>query len=252
MTKISLLKINNYEDVTPLFVALSIIISYNFIRFYEAKVGKVVWFKDWFAAYKYAFYLINILSIVGLITLVFFTEFNLQSLVVLIPFGIMTFFYAIPILKIKNVEVSFRNFPFIKIFSIAFAWAGVTVIFPQTALGLEFKTTNYLEFIQRFFILLAIILPFDIRDIKYDLKKLKTLPQVVGVPKSKVLGIVFILFFVVLELLKTENYFFSTFIIGVITGMFLLFSSEKKLNYYASFWVEAIPIYWLVIILLNV
>jgi hypothetical protein len=38
--------------------------------------------------------------------------------------------------------------------------------------------------------------------------------------------------------------------ISIITGMFLLFSTENRPRYFTSFWVESIPIMWLILTVL--
>ncbi|GAL61001.1 hypothetical protein JCM19300_3939 [Algibacter lectus] len=38
-------------------------------------------------------------------------------------------------------------------------------------------------------------------------------------------------------------------ILSILTAVFLLWSSKKQSIYYASFWVEALPVFWLVLML---
>ena len=253
LTKITLFEFGITDNFTSVFVALSIIISYNFIRFLEIKEKRLHWFKNWFFEYKKELFLLSFLSLVILIYILFFTKFNLKAILVLLPFAFMTFFYAIPLFKIGNIEVSFRNFPFIKIISIAIAWSGITVLFPLYESNYEFTSNVYIEFLQRFFILIAITLPFDIRDADVDPKSLKTLPQVLGVTNSKIIGYVLLLLVVSLEFLKEifkipDSYLLI--IISFVTAVFLVFSSPKRNRYFTSFWVEAIPILWFVLIVL--
>ena len=160
----------------------------------------------------------------------------------------MTLFYVIPIFKIKNIEISFRNFPSIKIFSICIAWAGISVFFPLYEAHSIIDLDVYLEFIQRLLFLIVIALPFDIRDVKVDPESLKTLPQALGINAAKLVGLVLLLEFVLLELCKQNFSLESIFIltvIAIISGLFLWFSSSDKSRYYTSFWVESIPIIWI-------
>lgn len=249
LTKITLLKFGFSNSNSPLFVALSIIMSYNFIRFYEIKTNRLGWLKDWFLKQKTALSLLSIVSVLAIGFVLFFTEFNLNSLVIVFPFAFMTFFYVIPIFKIRGVEISFRNFPGIKIFSIAIAWAGITVLFPLYEKDVFFNTEVFLEFIQRILILIVITLPFDIRDLQSDSEDLKTIPQVLGIQNTKLIGMLLLVFFVLLGCIEKNN-LITTFITAIITGFFLIFSTVSTSRYYASFWVEAIPIFWLCLILL--
>ena len=74
ITKITLIEFGIAESFVPSFVALSIIISYNFIRFYEIKVNKRNWFKSWFLTCKKSLKILVVLSASGLIYIVFFTN----------------------------------------------------------------------------------------------------------------------------------------------------------------------------------
>lgn len=249
MTKISLLKFGYSSNLTPVFVSLSTFVSYNFIRFYEVKTDSLGWLKKWFISNQRKLLVLSVLSIIILLYFLFFCSLNLKSLLILIPFGFMTFFYVVPLLKVGKYEISFRNFPGVKIFSIAIAWAGISVLFPLFESGEIFSKTVYLEFIQRILILIVIILPFDIRDMYTDSKELKTLPIVLGVRGVKILGFTLLLAFVLLEYLK-DSPSITSFYIAIITGVFLWFASSKKTRFYTSFWVEAIPMLWLLLIVL--
>ncbi len=248
LTKITLIGFGLADNLTPLFVAFSILLSYNFIRFYEIKDGGLNWFKDWFFMYIKELLALMIFSIFGLGYISFFTEFNLKSILILFPFAFMTFFYAVPLFKIGKLEVSFRNFPMIKIFSIAIAWAGISVFFPLEEVNYQFTSAVYLEFFQRILFLLAITIPFDIRDVEADSKSLKTLPQTLGITNSKILGTLCLIGFLLLETFK-ENFTYAglliVLIVSMITALFLWFTSSKQSRFYTGFWVESVPIIWL-------
>lgn len=248
ITKITLVNFGTENRLTPYFVAFSILLSYNFIRYYEIKENRLSWFKSWFALNFNKIMTLMALSILGLCYISFFADFNLKSLIVLFPFAFMTLFYAVPLFKIGKTEITFRNFPMIKIFSIAIAWAGISVFFPLNEAKHQLTSSVYLEFFQRILFLLAITIPFDIRDVAIDSKSLKTLPQILGITSSKILGILLLFGFVLLEIFK-ENFTYAGFlivlIISIISGIFLWFSSPKRSRYYTSFWVESIPVIWL-------
>lgn len=247
LTEITLDKFEILESLTSIFVALSIVISYNFIRFFEIKYRRLEWFKNWFLSYKKSLLVLSLLSALLLVRIVFFSSFKITSLIILFPFAFMTLFYVIPLFKIGKIEFSFRNFPSIKIISIAIAWAGITVLFPLYEAGYEFNSIVYLEFAQRFLFLMVIIIPFDIRDVYIDSKSLKTIPQLLGVSNSKILGYLLLMGFVLLEFLKgsyTLEGILTLLIISIITALFLAFSSAKRTRYYTSFWVESIPLVW--------
>lgn len=249
MTKITLLTYRYNSNLTPLFVAFSIVVSYNFIRFYEIKTDRLCWMKNWFLQHRKWIVLLSFSALVGIIYLLGFNSFNFKSLLILFPFAIMTVFYVIPLFKFQGLEGSFRNFPGVKIFSISIAWAGVSVLFPLYEVGEELNLIVYIEFFKRILILIAITIPFDIRDVKSDAKGLNTLPQVLGVKNTKLIGALLLLLFVFLSVFQQMNVYIDM-AIASITGLFLWFSSPEKSRFYSGFWVEAIPVFWLLLIVL--
>ncbi|MGB7842171.1 MAG: hypothetical protein WBL21_05230, partial [Salinimicrobium sp.] len=164
-------------------------------------------------------------------------------------FGIFTMLYSLPVLsKRKNL----RSVSGVKIFIIALVWAGVTVILPVASANLKLDIFILVEFLQRFLLVLVLILPFEIRDLKYDLQELGTIPQKVGVTKTKILGYFFLLLMLVLESFKqnTSRTSWVAFLLMVLTAaLFTWRSKERQSKYYASFWVEGIPILWLLILM---
>ena len=95
------------------------------------------------------------------------------------------------------------------------------------------------------------MLPFEVRDLEFDNPKLSTIPQKLGVKNSKILGIVLLILFFLLEFLKdeiNETFIVKLFIISVITGLFVGFSKIEQNKYYSSFWVEGLSILWLILL----
>lgn len=165
-------------------------------------------------------------------------------------FGVFTLLYALPVLSKKR---NLRSISGIKIFVIAFVWAGVTVILPFLDGGGVLGMQILPEFAQRFLIVLALILPFEIRDLRYDLQQLGTLPQTMGVTRTKILGFALLAGLFLIELLKPN---FSAPSLGALAVTETLLAGliwkakERQSQYYSSFWVESIPIFWMCLLFL--
>jgi hypothetical protein len=166
-------------------------------------------------------------------------------------FGVFTVFYAVPFLSGKNL----RNIKGLKIFVIAFVVTGLTLVIPL----LEFHENPHWEVLldkemvltiaQRFSLIIALLIPFEIRDLDVDNAELGTIPQKMGVGNAKLLGFGLLAVFLTLEFLKPDispAEWVSTVIIGLVSAGFVFFSNRDQSDYYASFWVEAIPIMWFV------
>jgi hypothetical protein len=178
-----------------------------------------------------------------------------NTLVYVAIFGLVTFLYAIPLLP-KTIFIdskkNLRSISGLKIYVIALVWTGVTVFLPLVNNSHPISDDVIITAVQRFLFVMVLMLPFEIRDLSYDSLKLSTIPQKIGVIRTKFLGISMLFVFFCLEFLKdemAENMFFIHIIITTITLLLLVFSRENQNKYYSAFWVESLPIWWLVLLL---
>ncbi|WP_196890504.1 UbiA prenyltransferase family protein [Aureivirga marina] len=253
MTKITLISNGISDNWIPIFVFCSTFISYNFIRDIEFQNVAKHSFLIWFMKRRKNLFLISfVFTIIN--TIIFFSPFfHWISLLVLIPFALMTAFYAIPVIKINNKVYNLRNIPFLKIFTISISWAGITVLFPISNFHFSFSLDVWLDFFQRILFVLIITLPFDIRDLKHDDISLQTFPQKIGIRNTKLVGVFFAILFCFLQFLHSyefDKFSLINYIIIAVSALFLIKSSEKQSKFYASFFVEALPIVWLILLLL--
>jgi hypothetical protein len=86
-------------------------------------------------------------------------------------------------------------------------------------------------------------------DSKTDHKELNTLPQTFGTNSTKMLGILLVIPFILLEFIKLHPSYL-VLPIGIITVIFIDFTEWKRNKYYTSFWVESVPILWWLMLLL--
>lgn len=167
-----------------------------------------------------------------------------------IPLGLLTLLYAVPFLpRHKNL----RAVPSIKIFIIAAVWSGATVYLPLAYFNFNWDVAAGIELLQRFLLTLILILPFEIRDLEFDSKNLVTLPQIFGIKKTQIVGYSFVVLYVVLQYFQeTHVHWPSALILMSLCVVAIFFSRKRQKKYYASFWVEGIPIaWWLLTLLLD-
>lgn len=164
--------------------------------------------------------------------------------------ALLTLFYAIPAFPGgKNL----RNVPGLKIGIIAAVWTIVTVVFPVVHSNISQGDTELQLLLQRFLFILVLALPFEIRDLKNDNLSLGTIPQRIGIKNTKILGVVVLGLVGVLEFwlqIFLPNPLQCTYLILIVTAVFLLFSHPNRSNYYTAIWVESIPVLWITIELL--
>jgi 4-hydroxybenzoate polyprenyltransferase len=125
-------------------------------------------------------------------------------------------------------------------------------LIPVFESSITLEKNSILIFFQRFFFVFAYTLPFEIRDLKYDLPSLKTIPQIFGVRKAKYSAIVSLLIFIIFSLgLHIQNpvFFYSELLTAFLCAGLIFFSEKNQKKYFSSFLVESLPIFWLATIL---
>ena len=152
--------------------------------------------------------------------------------------------YAIPFFpKMGNL----RNLAGFKIYIVGLVWAGFTVLLPVIHMSIPVDWDVIVLCIQRFLLVIILMLPFEIRDMETDFKGLWTIPQIIGVKKAKVLGAILTLLFVLLTFFRdyvTQLELLSRIILGAGLLFMLYLTKKKQSKYVTSFWIEAIPIIW--------
>ena len=98
--------------------------------------------------------------------------------------ALLSVFYAAPVFPYRGIKIALRGYPYIKIYLILFVWMWVTAIMPWGLSGAEFSADFMLFFFQRALFLMAILIPFDIRDLQADFTFQRTIPQMAGVRTS--------------------------------------------------------------------
>ncbi len=160
------------------------------------------------------------------------------------PFLGLTLLYEIPFLRKKKINL--RSIPMVKIGLIAVVWSGVTTVVPLLSAASVAPVAIAVLFVQRLLFVLVLTLPFDIRDVQFDAVSLQTLPQYAGLVHVKKIGAVLLFLTLVLEFYIAPSSVFRQVYFGIffLLLLFLMYSKESQTKYYASFWVESVPIFW--------
>ena len=231
------------------FVFFATITAYNFVKyfgiakFHHRRLAK--WLK-----------VIQVFSFLCFVGLAIFTlRLPWITISYLIFFGIITFFYAIPFLPKRfflDSQHNLRSIGGLKVYIIAFVWSGVTVFLPLLNEQYPITFDVYVEGFQRFLIVIALMLPFEIRDLQYDSIKLSTIPQQIGIKRTKMLGGTLLVIFFLSEFFKDEistKAVVESLVVSVVLFLFIIFSRKEQGEYYSSFWVESIPVFWAILLL---
>lgn len=135
-----------------------------------------------------------------------------------------------------------RKIPFVKVFYVGFVWALVNC-------WLTIPEFNIPIFLISFFYITALVLPFDIRDMKYD--KIPTFPNVIGIENTKYLAYLFITIANFIAIFYLDfHYALSFFLSSIISFLLIYFADNKRPDAYFSFGIEtccALPFLFLLI-----
>ena len=249
LTKISFLQFDITNQPLANFVFFSTLLSYNFIRWFQLdKLNSMT--SIWIRAHKRSLIVLNSLALIG--SVYYLLNFRFADIILLIPFFLATFFYAFPF---KKRTTGLRNVPGLKLFLISITWTGITLYLPLFSAQIHFSHFEYIAIAQRFLFVLAITIPFDIRDAQFDLPGLNTIPQVLGVNRSKIIAALALVIVMLLDTLipyKGSNFFSINLLIMVLSIIMISFSGTKRGRFYTAFWIEALPILWYLFYLLLI
>lgn len=162
--------------------------------------------------------LTRISVIIGFIGTVFFTfQLPLSTLSYLIPLGIISIAYSIHFIPTLKGWMRLRDIPGIKIYAITLVVTFTTSTIPMIISGSVDSTNIWLISLQRFLFILAITIPFDVRDAHLDKRwNLKTIPLILGNERAITLAISLLY---ISAILVVFQYFYTGFVgVGIVVA----------------------------------
>lgn len=209
--------------------------EYNLHRFIIVITNKEALNSDkhkWVRENLKVFYSLVLLSILGFICVVLLAK--KEVLIALAPIAAITLFYSLPVFGNKRTVFRLREIPFLKIFLIALVWSSSTILLPVIQSGITFNWTHVIAMLaERFLFILAITIPFDIRDVEADKQAgLKTIPLLLNENKSLVISYLSLFIFFLISFIHYQqlNYWFIIFSLGVSSLTTFIFLNSKKIR----------------------
>lgn len=149
---------------------------------------------------------------------------------------------------------SLRQVYGLKIFVIGLVWAFVTVILPIVQIydSLFLEPEICAAFMQRLLFVIALTIPFDIRDRASDPESLGTIPMIFGNRNAILFGCSLLGASLMIELIFLTNptpQVILYVLIILLTGGLLWKSIHRHSANLASFWIEGIPILWALLLI---
>lgn len=218
-------------------------LGYNFIKFHLFFLNY-----DRVRPFSIIFLFVFVFLCLFLLGFVFF-YFSLFSELLFFLTLLLVLLYCLPL---PGLKINLRGFKGLKIHLVALSWVLITVFLPLSLEGKSIKYFSLVYGLQRYFFVIAATLPFEIRDLKLDHPNLSTWPQRWGVKNTKVMGFILLILSIFLELwFELTSDFQITIFTIMLLMIFIFISKEEQPKYFSSFWVEGIPILWLILKYFN-
>lgn len=132
-----------------------------------------------------------------------------------------------------------RQIPHLKIHLISITWVVVVFLFPminEAAVNLDLNTLFIIGGAHYLYVI-AVAIPFDIRDLKYDTPEQKTIPQVIGVRASKIVSMSLLGMFALIMVYFVDSQLINNkgFLVAIEIQMILVaFMNEKRSDIYCA------------------
>lgn len=230
----------------PAFVFLATVSTYNYHRLFRGRGVRVPTHTDrhrWIARHRKGLWGLSLAAGAGVV----WSGLHLSrpSLLLVAPFGLVALFYSV--LPFGRRARGIRDVPFAKVFLVALTWAAVTAALPLVEVfGSHVPWTTLLaECASRFFFILALTIPFDVRDLSRDDPTKRTIPQIVGVTGAKIAALGFLTAFVAIAQLRTDPGHPPGVAIGIsaaLTAGLILGVSRPRPELYYTGWLESMMV----------
>ncbi len=224
-----------------IFIFSSTLLGYNVVKFttiHQDKLSQII--------FSFSFLFLNGLAIVALVITFFRLNSKQQLLALATSFLVLLYGRTFPF-----QQTTLRNQQGMKLYWVALCWVMITVGLPY----LEDNKPNIIGLLfwglQIGIYVIVATLPFEIRDMNKDDQSLQTWPQKVGIQATKKRGygmliaatLLLVFFPHISWILKC-----TTILTQLLLFIFLWNSSRTRTFYYSSFWVEALPLFWLLFV----
>ncbi|MEO6524156.1 MAG: UbiA family prenyltransferase [Mucilaginibacter sp.] len=205
--------------------------------------------KRWFFAHPRLMTTLTLIS--AMVLLFMYLLLTFKSEVLLVGLGVLSVGYSLPIFSKNGQRYGLRNIPGIKSILIALVWTMSCVMLPI----FEAERTHHivvsnsdiaLLITKRFLFIVALTIPFDIRDLFHDSQGgLKTIPVMFGEKGAYLFCQVLLIVHLILLFLFKNGFDLDFLALGLTTLLmgWLIFKSKwEKNEYYYFFYMDGVLI----------
>jgi 1,4-dihydroxy-2-naphthoate octaprenyltransferase len=186
----------------------------------------------WLSDNKNTLYALILVGLLGALTSYFGFLFVQNDFLFLFLISLGGMLYALKVFAGKAL----RDFPFIKIHLISLTWVLIIIVWPLVRE--EKSILDHWELLTGLYcVMLAITIPFDIRDLSFDDPHKKTTPQLIGTKSSKVVAATLLLLGYLLLVINSQIFLRNPFYYISFIGFFILIiktNKERKEMYFSG------------------
>lgn len=242
MAEVTLLTVGPARrPLVPAFLLFVTIFAYNYHRLFRGRGVQVPARTDrhrWIRRHRRGLTVLMIGS--GGVAAWLGTRLSTASVLVLAPFGLVVLFYSVvPFRRQRGI----RDLPFVKVFLVALTWSATTAALPLVeAYGPSVSPGLLLaECAERFFFILALTIPFDVRDLPHDDPSKRTIPQLVGVTGARMVSLASLAAFTAIAFLGPGSGGSPSLALGVsaaLTAISVSAMNRRRPEIYYTGWLE--------------
>ena len=185
-------------------------------------------------------------SFIALIIISHILFLDIYTIIFVAHLGLISTLYNVPNREESRSIIPFRSIPFLKVFLISYVWASISSILPAIDTR-EFSQEYVWIFTSHFLFILAITLPFDIRDLKTDLKNnIITVPNVIGITGTKIFALSTLFLSNLIIIYQKQG--LALLAVFIIAGFLIIKSSPKRKDHYYTIFIDGTIILYFVIV----
>ena len=157
----------------------------------------------------------------------------------LLPLALLALLYSWPLARWRGQRRALREVPLLKVFLIAGVWSAITVGLPALALHRPLAEAAGL-LAQRFCLVLALAIVFDIRDLSRDrVAGTRTFPVVLGLAGARAVALAFLAGAMLLGIGRGVPPL-GLALTGLAAATVILLANEQRGDYFFAFWADGV------------
>lgn len=178
----------------------------------------------------------------GIATLFFLLLLQLNTLKIIIPFGMIAFLYVgkFPFKRLFNL----RDIPLLKAHLVAGVWAGISVVLPAFQSTVFFTKEIWIFFSSMYCFILSLAIIFDVRDVDLDETQKLTVPQLLGKKGAVAVAVLINLISVFTLIFLRQELLLSLIFFSVLSAALFIIALNRKDDFYFSFWMDGLILFF--------